>query len=259
MTKYVGYDLSETSYADASSVTDDTIMEQVETAYDDASNVIQTTTRQRFHNATGTGALSYPGGSQPVARVTYVAMYPDAIGRTQAVADYGTNGDASFTRSVDDPARADTVLVNSTLFNSRGEAYQSIDPAGWSASSHSTTRAARSSSSLTRSEVPAAVDQLVLLIVVNRPAGLRRQEQHDPMDLHGRQPDRHGHGRQLGDRQPGHHLQLWHHARRLRHCPQRPRRFGRLPRTASEAVKYLYNRQSQVKQFTDIANRNLSR
>ena len=73
-TQYIGYDLSENSYADASSVSDDTIMEQVETAYDEASNVIQTTTRQRFHDATGTGPLSYPGGSQPVARVTYVAI-----------------------------------------------------------------------------------------------------------------------------------------------------------------------------------------
>ena len=54
-TEYVGYYRSQTSYAEAPNDTDDTIMEQVETSFDEASNVIQTTTRQRFHDATGTG------------------------------------------------------------------------------------------------------------------------------------------------------------------------------------------------------------
>src|SRR6185437_3744041 len=71
--------------------------------------------RQRYHNATGSGALTYPGGSQPVARVSYIAMYPDAVGRSQATANYGTNGDASLSRPSTIPARADTVLVISTL------------------------------------------------------------------------------------------------------------------------------------------------
>jgi hypothetical protein len=67
-TQYVGYDLGsgESNYSSASDVSDDTILEQVETAYDDASNVIQTTTRQRFHNATGVGPLTYPGGSNDI-------------------------------------------------------------------------------------------------------------------------------------------------------------------------------------------------
>ncbi|OYV91752.1 MAG: hypothetical protein B7Z73_05335 [Planctomycetia bacterium 21-64-5] len=60
-TRYVGYYLGTITYDEATSVADDTIMEQVETLYDGASNVIQTTTRQRFHNATGTGPLTEPG------------------------------------------------------------------------------------------------------------------------------------------------------------------------------------------------------
>jgi len=40
-------------------------MEQTETDFDDAGNTILVTTRQRFHNATGTGELSTPSGSQP--------------------------------------------------------------------------------------------------------------------------------------------------------------------------------------------------
>ena len=110
--------------------TNDIIVEQTETAYDAASNVIQTTFRQRFHNATGVGPLTYPGGAQPVARVTYVAMYPDAVGRGQATANYGTNGSVALVRPSTVPARADTVLVDSIVFNSRGEAFQTIDPAG---------------------------------------------------------------------------------------------------------------------------------
>jgi RHS repeat-associated protein len=110
--------------------TADIIVEQTETLFDAASNAIQTTFRQRFHNATGTGPLTYPGGAQPAARVTYVAMYPDPIGRQQAQANYGTNGDATLSRPSTIPARADTVLVTATVENPRGEAYQSIDPAG---------------------------------------------------------------------------------------------------------------------------------
>ena len=130
--KYVGYDLgaSESTYAGASDVTDDMIVEQTEAAYDDASNVIQSTFRQRFHNANGTGPLTYPGGPQPQARVTYAAFYPDALGRPQAQCNYGTNGDAAFTRSSTIPASSNGVLVASTNYNSRGEAYQEIDPAG---------------------------------------------------------------------------------------------------------------------------------
>ncbi|HEX7449814.1 MAG TPA: RHS repeat-associated core domain-containing protein [Pirellulales bacterium] len=128
--QYFGYDLTETSYADASSVADDTIVEQMETAYDAASNVIQTTFGQRFHDASGLGPLTDPSGNQPVARATYLAMYPDAVGRQQATANYGTNGDVKLVRPATIPARADRVLVDSTVINSRGEAFQAIDPAG---------------------------------------------------------------------------------------------------------------------------------
>jgi len=129
-TSYRGYDLTPETYALVSSVADDTIMQQVESTLDPASNVIQSTTRRRFHNATGTGDLTSPAGPQPLARVSYVAMYPDAIGRGQATANYGTNGDVALVRSDTIPTATDTVLVSSILYNSRGETYQLIDPAG---------------------------------------------------------------------------------------------------------------------------------
>ena len=128
--QYVGHDTDETAYADASSVSDDTIVEQVETTYDDAGTVLQTTIRQRYHNATGTGELTTPSGSQPKARVTYQAMYHDEIGRQVAVANYGTYGGATFSRASVVPNRTDTILVSSTEYNDAGQAYKTVDPAG---------------------------------------------------------------------------------------------------------------------------------
>ncbi|MBS0266027.1 MAG: RHS repeat-associated core domain-containing protein [Planctomycetes bacterium] len=129
-TRYACYNYSDTTYATAISVTGDTILEQVETVYDAASNVIQTNFRQRYHSATGTGPLGSASSSQPQARVMYTANYADAIGRQQAIADYGTNGGTALNRSATIPARSDTCLVTSTTFNARGESYLSTDPAG---------------------------------------------------------------------------------------------------------------------------------
>jgi hypothetical protein len=94
--QFVGYDLSEepgctTSSSSSSSssgepeghtaatnVEGDTILEQTETDFDDAGNTIFVTTRQRFHNATGTGELTTPSGDQPKARVSYVGSGRDS-------------------------------------------------------------------------------------------------------------------------------------------------------------------------------------
>jgi YD repeat-containing protein len=128
--EYTGYDLTETSYADAGSVADDTILEQVETAYDAASNAIQVTTRRRYHNATGTGPLGTPSSAQPQARVSYLASYPDALGRVVAGADYGTNGGTALVRPATIPAGSDTVLVWRTAYDSTGAVGTTTDPAG---------------------------------------------------------------------------------------------------------------------------------
>jgi YD repeat-containing protein len=130
VTQYTGYDLTETSYADAGNVTGDTILEQVETAYDAAGNSIQVTTRQRYHNATGVGPLSSPSSAQPQARVSYTASWTDALGRTAATADYGTNGGSALARPSTIPVRSDTVLVSSTQYDSTGAVQAMTDPAG---------------------------------------------------------------------------------------------------------------------------------
>ena len=127
--QYIGYDLHETDYDDIFNVTGDTILQQTETAYDSASNLIQTNVRHRYHNATGTGELGTPSSTQPKARVTYAAMYPDPLGRTTATAEYGTNGAAALSRPDTIPARAEDCLVTSLTFDAAGRQYGTTDPA----------------------------------------------------------------------------------------------------------------------------------
>ena len=113
------------------SVSDDVILEQVEFTYDAAGNVIQTVTRQRYHNApdSQTGPLNDPS-TTPKARVTYSTAYPDALGRTVATVEYGTNGGTELTRPGTIPERSDTVLVTTLAYNSAGQVSTQTNPAG---------------------------------------------------------------------------------------------------------------------------------
>ncbi|MBS0205278.1 MAG: RHS repeat-associated core domain-containing protein [Planctomycetes bacterium] len=128
---YRGYDLSETSYAGALTVTDDVILEQVETVYDAAGNAIQSTSRQRYHNApaTQTGALQDPN-TTPKARVSYSAAWQDGIGRIVATANYGTNGGSALSRPGTVPSASDTVLVSLSRFDQAGNSDETVDPSG---------------------------------------------------------------------------------------------------------------------------------
>jgi len=129
-TRYKSYNTGETGYPYPISVTGDTVLQQTETIYDAASNIVQQTVRDRFHNATGTGTLQGPSGSNPLARVTFTVFYPDAIGRVINAADYGTYGGAVLSRPSTAPARSSTVLVTTVTYNDRGEAYKTTDPNG---------------------------------------------------------------------------------------------------------------------------------
>jgi len=108
----------------------DVVMQQIELSYDAAGSVVQQLTRDRFHDATGTGELTNPNGAQPQARVSYTAQWPDAVGRQRNNANYGTNGANAFVRPTIAPARSDTVLLTTTEYNDRGEAYRVVDAQG---------------------------------------------------------------------------------------------------------------------------------
>jgi hypothetical protein len=96
------------------------VAEQSETLYDAAGNRVQSTTWQRFHDATGTGPLHGPKAAQPRARRTYACLWRDAIGREIAAADYGTIGGAALVRPEVPPASSETVLVTRTVHASTG-------------------------------------------------------------------------------------------------------------------------------------------
>ena len=93
--------------------------------------MLETIQRQRLHNEdeAAVGAL-VDLNTSPQARVTYTATWYDGVGRQVASANYGTNENQTFSRPATVPERSDTILVNSVIYNYRGEAYQSIDPAG---------------------------------------------------------------------------------------------------------------------------------
>ncbi|MGL4465388.1 MAG: RHS repeat-associated core domain-containing protein, partial [Planctomycetia bacterium] len=87
------------------------------------------TRKSRRHDTAGNGPLAGPA-AEPKARLLSSAAWADGVGRTRATADFGANGGAAFTRPATIPARSDDVLVTTTAYDDRGEAFQSIDPAG---------------------------------------------------------------------------------------------------------------------------------
>ena len=87
----------DTSWADATNVAGDNVLEQQENSYDGNGNVLLVTTRQRFHDETATGALGDPT-TGPRARVSYAAAWYDLADRPTAAVDVGTNGGTAWTR-----------------------------------------------------------------------------------------------------------------------------------------------------------------
>lgn len=115
--------------SDPGNISDATVVAQTQLSYDDAGNQIAGATRQRFDDAAGTAELRDPA-TEPKARVSYTASYPDTVGRTQAIADYGTGGGAAWSRSATVPAASDAVLVTVYTYDDAGNQVESTNPAG---------------------------------------------------------------------------------------------------------------------------------
>jgi YD repeat-containing protein len=118
---------SGTGWSNASIVTSDNVLQQVECTYDSDGNVILTTTRQRNHDETGTGTLGNET-TTPKARVYYKDYYYDASNRLTADVNVGTNGGGSYTLPSSVPSRSDTVLVTSYTYTSAGFLDSTTDP-----------------------------------------------------------------------------------------------------------------------------------
>jgi RHS repeat-associated protein len=126
---YRGYNPSGTSYSQAGTVANDVIVEQSENTYNEAGEVISAASYQRLNDAPWTGSGStgaLTAGSDPKARVSYMAMYYDGIGRNIATANYGAI--SSFTRPSTTPTRSDDILVTTTSYDAAGRADSVIDP-----------------------------------------------------------------------------------------------------------------------------------
>jgi RHS repeat-associated protein len=119
----------DSAYADASTVTGDAVLEQAEVTYDADGNVLQATTRQRFHDETGTGDLGTPSTGVK-ARVSYAAGYYDRAGWPTALVDVGTNGGSAYTRPSSVPSRSDSALVTDYGYNAAGLLESTTDPKG---------------------------------------------------------------------------------------------------------------------------------
>jgi RHS repeat-associated protein len=122
--RYIGYTTgSDTGYLWTTVVgTNDKVFDQTDLTYDAAGNACETIRLQRDQGSTATGVLSATSGS----RVNVSANWLDGVDRPIASANYGTSG----ARSSTPPDSSPSVLVSRTAYNDRGEAFQTIDPAG---------------------------------------------------------------------------------------------------------------------------------
>ena len=128
--EYFGFD---TTQSGLGSLSNDRVIEQTETAFDPAGNQTLVTTKKRRQNAgTELGPLNgYDVPNVPIALRYYVAYWPDPIGRQQAIANYGTNGNAVLSYPATIPARSDSVLVTSMTYDLAGRSFETTDPVGY--------------------------------------------------------------------------------------------------------------------------------
>ncbi len=115
-----------TSYNNASSVTGDSVLSQTEITYDSNSNPIMVTTRDRFHNASGTGALD-----STTSRASYSTAYYDSLDRVTSAINVGTNGSSAYSRPSTAPSSSSTVLRTDYGYNSATGLLEKVtDPKG---------------------------------------------------------------------------------------------------------------------------------
>ena len=123
---YVCYDPDEPTtmetYAEAASVDDDIVIEQTSHSYDANGNQWLTRYYRRYEtDATNTGELNDPNGSDPKAVVTYTARWFDCLGRAERIAYYGTNGNTPITEddyeTPPDPNTSADYLVARNLYD----------------------------------------------------------------------------------------------------------------------------------------------
>jgi YD repeat-containing protein len=132
---YVGFDPtgSPATCAAAGSVAGDIILQQTDTQYDPAGDATLLTTYERYDDAStsDTGALDVLQETTNDTRVSYVAYWLDGTGRETAEQNFGATATAP-TPSAAQPGTdsSGATQVSLTDYNARGEAGETVDPAG---------------------------------------------------------------------------------------------------------------------------------
>ena len=123
---------ADTTWAQATSVTDDFVITQTTYSFDAAGNTIMSHQQDRFHSASGTpagqGELLGPTATGRPGRSQYMTMYYDTANRLTDSVNIGTNGGVTYNRPSTVPVPSDVALVTSTLYDAAGRSFQTIDP-----------------------------------------------------------------------------------------------------------------------------------
>ena len=135
LVRYVLATDGDTGYSDALSIAGDIVLEQTRTHYDEFGKTLMRVHVSRSHaDGTTTGALESGAGStgSVSGRASITGMWYDDLDRVTDVVAFGTNGGSSFDRSAlsSPPARSDTALRTTTIYNPDGTVHETIDPAG---------------------------------------------------------------------------------------------------------------------------------
>ena len=135
LVRYVLARDDDSGYSDALSIAGDIVLEQTRTHYDEFGKTLMRVHVSRSHaDGTTTGALESGGGStgSVSGRASITGMWYDDLDRVTDVVALGTNGGSSFDRDSTStpPARSDTALRTTTVYNPDGTVHETIDPAG---------------------------------------------------------------------------------------------------------------------------------
>lgn len=134
------------TYADATDVAGDIVMEETITGYEAATgNALISATISRNWNDRNTGSGETTGGldantdtsdfevtaADVTGRVQITAMWYDALNRLTDTALYGNNGGSDLDRAgLSLPSRSNTILINSNSYNAMGLPEDATDPRG---------------------------------------------------------------------------------------------------------------------------------
>jgi hypothetical protein len=125
------FDIDEATYAEAGTLTGDTVIEETRTVYDRVGGVELVAQLARRHNGAGDGSLTV--GSSGNGRAQYMATWYDKLHRAVTRANYGTNGGTAMTgRPTGSPpaSTSATSLVTMTSYTVRREVEEEVDTGG---------------------------------------------------------------------------------------------------------------------------------